>query len=182
MTLIAEYDGKKMNGVLSRRSLDGRELWRRGSREIGIGKVATNGRTIFVSGYTTAGENSWPVVRGFDATGKLIWTQHVSELRGHLFTDMAGWADEVAMVAFPESSSGSKDRPAAIMLFDGQGRLRKKTEFTVPPFKISLAPEAWWAGGATNLSSPSTAATKAVSGKGKRPFSAFQNSVRKARL
>ena len=138
MTLIAEYDGKKMNGILSRRSMDGRELWRRGSREIGIGKVATNGRTIFVSGYTTEGENSWPVVRGFDATGKLLWTQHLSELRGHLSTDMAGWADGVAMVAFPESGSDSKDRPTVIMLFDGQGRLRRKAELAVPPFKINL--------------------------------------------
>ena len=126
LTMIAEYDGKKMNGILSRRSLDGRELWRRGSREIGMGKVATNGKTIFVSGYTTVAENSSPVLRGFDATGKLLWTQNLAELRGYLWTDMTSLPDGVAVVTFPERQPDTQDRPAVIMVFDARGRCARK--------------------------------------------------------
>ena len=126
-TLIAEWDGKKMNGIVSRRSITGAEKWRVGSREIGIGRVATNGEAIYSTGYTTE-QNPIPVFRAFDASGRLLWKTELADLRGYSFNDLVFVPNGLLLtIGSPRFSALANDR-AVILALDSAGKVQLRSE------------------------------------------------------
>jgi CHAT domain-containing protein len=86
-SLIGEWDGAKMNGILTRRSIHGAEKWKTGTREIGAGRIAISGDTLYTAGYSTA-EGFIPVVRSFTTSGRLRWKMEFPEIPEHTLGDV----------------------------------------------------------------------------------------------
>lgn len=126
LSVMGEWDGNKMNGILSRRSADGRELWRVASREIGIGKTILLGRSIYLEGYVTE-EVPTPVLRSFDLNGRLKWTKKYPELSGHIFSDFIADQNGLVALAIPLVVPEASELQVAIVALTKDGDVAKKS-------------------------------------------------------
>ena len=104
LTMIGEWDGKKMNSIISRRTLSGEEKWRVSSREVGAGGIAARGVHIYIAGYTTEAD-PLPSLRAFDSLGSPLWDIQFPSLRGYMLSNPVALETGVAAVAFPHTST-----------------------------------------------------------------------------
>jgi CHAT domain-containing protein len=126
LAIIAEWDGKKMNGILSRHSLDGREKWRAASREIGNFRVVTDGSSVYAAGYTTE-PDPIPVFRSFDRSGVPLWQIKLPELRAYSFTDLVLLPGGILTVGAPRLSQAAGTQ-ATVLKLDRTGKLQLKSQ------------------------------------------------------
>ena len=136
--MSADWDGKKMNGIITRRSITGVEKWRVASREIGIGRIATNGKAIYATGYTTE-QNPIPVFRSFDTNGRLQWETELADLRGYSFADLIVTPKGMLTVGYPRFLSEPLSDHALVLVLDGAGKVRSKSKIKIEPRKPNFA-------------------------------------------
>ena len=124
MAIMGEWDGHRMNGIVSRRAKDGTERWRIDSRHIGIGRLTTSDNISYVAGYTLGG--SIPVLRRFDGDGAVIWRRDYHEYSGYAFEDVLAVDKRLFVIyvqTLPELSPASSD--GRICLWNNAARQRR---------------------------------------------------------
>ena len=130
LALMAEWDGRKMNGILTRRTPGGDERWRLGSRDISSGRIAALGSRVVAIGHTTE-NHPIPTLRIIDADGALVRTARFQEFRGYYFQDLAVSGEDIFIVAFPMGRDGGHDNEALLLVLGGNGELAKMVPFAV---------------------------------------------------
>ena len=95
-------------------------------REIGVLRVATNGRAIYSVDYTTE-QNPIPVFRSFDIEGRLRWQREFPDLRAYSFTDLVVLADRVLTVGSPHDFEAAGSQ-AIVLSLDSFGEIKQRTE------------------------------------------------------
>lgn len=141
VSMFGEWDGKKMNGIISRRSYDGHEKWRVSSRQIGAGRVAVIGNVVFAAGYTTE-EDGLPVLRSFDGNGSPRWQIPFPEMKGYVFDDLLATPDGLFIAAVPRLASGAHANQAVLLLVGLDGAVKKKTSVEVNKPNLNIGPAA----------------------------------------
>jgi hypothetical protein len=126
-SMIGEWDGSKMNGIISRRAASGAEKWRVASREVGAGRILTAGNILYASGYTTT-QNPIPVVRSFDLTGRPRWKHEFSDLRDYTLADMAATHSGALVVSYPWLRPTSSTHDVFVLFLGKDGKLVKKVQ------------------------------------------------------
>jgi CHAT domain-containing protein len=131
-TMIAEWDGKKMNGIVGRRSMDGQERWRVSSRDVGAFGIAGDkaGNHIYVAGGTTEA-NPVPVLRTFTADGRQLWEVRLDHLRGYDLSNPAVTADGIAVAAIPRFLAREEAKELFVLTFDSKGKQLGSTPIQV---------------------------------------------------
>jgi CHAT domain-containing protein len=124
LSMMAQWDGRKMNGILTRRTSRGAELWRIGSRDISTGKIATFGNEVFWLGHTTE-DNPVPTVRFVDAKGDVVRTTRFPEFRGYGFQDLVVNAENIFIAAFPRGDNKGPGNEALLLVLGRDGELLK---------------------------------------------------------
>lgn len=123
--LIAEPDRERMNGIVSRRTWNGRERWRVGSREIGIGPLIAHEGFIYVAGYGIA--DRYAVIRAFGGDGRLRWQRSFEELPGYILSDIVAHGDRVFTVAMPTLASAGDAKDVLLLSLDTKGEDVQRT-------------------------------------------------------
>jgi CHAT domain-containing protein len=127
-SMIGEWDGAKMNGILTRRTIHGAERWKTGTREIGAGRIAISGDTLYAVGYSTA-EGFIPVVRSFTTSGRLRWKVEFPEIREHTLGDVVATPSGAFVATAP--TIAPKDADTAhdvwVLSLGKDGKLRNKS-------------------------------------------------------
>ncbi|HEY2134456.1 MAG TPA: CHAT domain-containing protein [Xanthobacteraceae bacterium] len=142
LSMFSDWDGRRMNGMISRRAPDGAEKWRASTREIGVGRIATSGEATYALGYTTD-QPFVPSLRAFDRSGGPTWTATFPELQGYVFEDVVVAGDGMLVVAVPRFLPASAAAAAFVMRFDHDGNLRKKVSLAVDMSKVTLGLDAY---------------------------------------
>jgi hypothetical protein len=129
VSMLGEWDGAKMNAIVSRRTPEGRERWRVATRDVGAGRIAAAGDDIYVAGFTTE-ERPRPVIRAFDRDGRLRWSVQFDDLRGRTVNDLLVVDERILAVTFP--SAAQDERAEAVVLsLRRDGRLQGKAAIKV---------------------------------------------------
>ncbi|SFV32888.1 CHAT domain-containing protein [Hyphomicrobium facile] len=104
IALIGEWNGKNMNGILSRHARDGTERWRADSRDVGMGRFAIGGTSIYVTGYAST-QPPIPVLRSFDTNGREQWKTEFPDLSGFIPADVVATTDGARVLMMPVLAS-----------------------------------------------------------------------------
>lgn len=137
-SMIGEWDGARMNGIISRRSLDGQELWRLSSRVVGAGKIAITGQTAIVAGYQVS-EDPIPVLRGITLDGALQWTSELSDLAGYSIADIVPIPKGVALLAIPNFGEPERKAPVVLLTYGSNGAPDRRVELGSPVARTAIA-------------------------------------------
>ena len=135
LSIIGQWNGKRMAGIISKRDSKGREKWRVTSNEIGAGAIATSGDQIFVSGYMGA-KPSIPIVRSFDPGGRLLWSTTFRDLPDYLFTSVTPNNSGVITVAYPYIQSDPGISSVFLLSIDQFGKTIRKVPIKVDTSRI----------------------------------------------
>ena len=131
-SMIGEWDGSKMNGIVTRRSVDGAEKWRVGSREFGSGKLAISGDTLYTIGYTTAVDYHIPVVRSLTTGGRMRWKIELPDLPNHMLGDVVSSSKGAIVAAAPHFGPPDSDQHVWVLSLGKDGKVRTKARMPRP--------------------------------------------------
>jgi hypothetical protein len=138
LSLIAEWDGKRMARIISKRDLEGHELWRYTSREIGGAPIAISNENLFALGYK--GKLHFvPVIQLFDPQGHLLWTKEFTDLTDYTFVGLVPSRSGIFVVAYPTFTPPSAKQDAYLERIDLSGKEIQRASFKVD---TSLFPSA----------------------------------------
>lgn len=132
MTLIGDYDGKRMKQFITRRSPTGASRWVHTSRDVGVDRVRVLSPNVFVSGYHI-GDPSYPIIQALAPNGTVRGTQRYRDLERYWFADFVAHPDGLLAVADPPLSSAPTSPPLALDIgLDGRIRHRIPLEPSAP--------------------------------------------------
>jgi CHAT domain-containing protein len=120
ISVFTDWRQENRASVLSFRGPNGAEKSRVASRDIAVGRIARSGGDILALGSRRAG-GVVPLVRFFDAAGRLRRVVEYPELSEHLFLGISPAEKGAVLAAVPQPSSTSRD--ALLLRIDGNGKI-----------------------------------------------------------
>lgn len=130
VSMIAEWDGARMNGITSRRILGSSEIWRLASREVGSGRVAVHSGQIYAAGYVVS-RDPIPVLRGVSLDGRLKWKSEYPDLKGYMFSDIVASRAGARVVAYPHLVPEDGNQEVFVLSISKEGNVQAKTKIGV---------------------------------------------------
>ena len=136
-SVMGEQVEHRMQGIVTRRTADGTEVWRSSSREIAAGPLAHHKGITFSAGDKYQ-DGTIPVLRAFDQVGRTVWVREFPDLKNFLFNDLVSTNAELFVVAFPRLLPSEEARHAVVLAFDHQGRQRLSAKIPIEQPRINI--------------------------------------------
>jgi CHAT domain-containing protein len=136
LSLMGDWDGKRMAGIISDRDPKGLERWRVTSKEVSAGPVTVFDGQIFVLG-SKGIDHFTPVIRSFDAFGRELWSKDYPDLTEYIFTDLVHTKSEILVVAHPTFIQAAPEKDAYLLKIDRSGNEIQKVAFKIDTSRIS---------------------------------------------
>jgi len=135
-SLMGDWNGKRMAGIVISRDAQGKEKWRVTSKEIAAGAIAVSGQHIFSLG--SEGINHFtPVIREIDKLGRILWTKHFSDLNDYWFSAVTPDNLGAMVVAYPRFLPGQSSQTAYLMRINWAGETVNKVPFLIDTSRLA---------------------------------------------
>jgi hypothetical protein len=136
ISMMGDWNGRKMASIIRRLRVDGTESWAVKSHDIGAGSLIVAGGAAYVLGYTTE-QPSVPVVRSFDQSGRWRWTTRFDDLEGYVFADIAEARGDLFVVAFPQLKADDSHN-AWLLQLDNKGAEKRRVPIALGARAFSI--------------------------------------------
>jgi hypothetical protein len=118
------WTGQGLESLIRRETVDGTVSWEVRNPEIGAGPVAVTKQTIYAGGFFhEQGEAVGPILRGFQADGKVLWTQKLPNMPERSAVMSLAVAKDQTVVALAGPIFHQKaETDFSLVRVDGSGR------------------------------------------------------------
>ena len=141
LSLMGDWDGKRMAGIISSRTSDGVEKWRVTSKTISAGKVIVKENQIFAVG-SKGIDQFTPVIRSIDRSGHELWTKEFPDLVGYNFADLGPSNSSIIIIAYPTFIEPAPEKTAYLLSIDRSGNEIRRVPFRIDTSRVGSATEA----------------------------------------